>query len=49
MSYAEGRTLWGQRLPGKPSRLLSDLPSSVIRTSPSPRKLDLTTRQLRLF
>jgi DNA helicase-2/ATP-dependent DNA helicase PcrA len=49
MSYATNRTLWGHRLPGKPSAFLSDLPSSVVRTSADLPEKDPGANQLRLF
>ncbi len=49
LSHAESRTLWGIRLPGKLSPLLSKLPRSVIRTTPSPIRPDPSARQMKLF
>jgi DNA helicase-2/ATP-dependent DNA helicase PcrA len=49
MSHAANRTLWGRRLPGRPSAFLADLPPSVVRTSPSKPDRDPGANQLRLF
>ena len=49
LSHATHRTLWGVRLPGRPSPLLADLPASVHRSSPSLPRGEPPSRQLRLF
>jgi DNA helicase-2/ATP-dependent DNA helicase PcrA len=49
LSHSAHRTLWGVRLPGRPSPLLADLPASVHRSSPSLPRGEPPSRQLRLF
>jgi DNA helicase-2/ATP-dependent DNA helicase PcrA len=50
LSHAARRTLWGRRLPGRPSPFLAALPASVVvRTSGGGGRPDAASRQLRLF
>ncbi len=49
LSHAERRTMWGQRLPGKCSPFLGNLPASVVRSSPSLPREKPADRQLKLF
>jgi DNA helicase-2/ATP-dependent DNA helicase PcrA len=49
LSHATHRTLWGVRLPGRPSPLLADLPAGVHRSSPSLPRGEPPSRQLKLF
>jgi DNA helicase-2/ATP-dependent DNA helicase PcrA len=49
LSHATHRTLWGVRLPGRPSPLLAELPASVHRSSPSLPRGEPPSRQLKLF
>ncbi len=49
LSHAESRTLWGVRLPGKLSTLLSNLPDSVLRTTTPHRRGDPSATQMKLF
>jgi DNA helicase-2/ATP-dependent DNA helicase PcrA len=49
LSHATHRTLWGVRLPGRPSPLLAGLPASVHRSSPSLPRGEPPSRQLKLF
>ncbi|HPA81751.1 MAG TPA: UvrD-helicase domain-containing protein [Thermoanaerobaculales bacterium] len=49
LSHATHRTLWGVRLPGRPSPLLAALPDTVHRSSPSLPRGEAPSRQLKLF
>ena len=49
LSHAEQRTLWGVKLPGKPSPLLSNLPDSVLRSTQTRRPPDPAASQMELF
>ena len=50
ISHAGRRTLWGRRLPGRPSPFLAGLPeTAVVRTAPSAGPADPSSRQLNLF
>lgn len=49
LSHAAQRTMWGRRLPGRPSPFLGRLPQTVMRSSPSLPARTPAADQLRLF
>jgi ATP-dependent exoDNAse (exonuclease V) beta subunit len=49
LSHTRARTMWGRRLPGRPSPFLDRLPPAVIRSSPTLPRRHPPDHQLRLF